>query len=170
MARITEAVGRLAASLVVRRVAAAITLSAAGAAGIVNYEGVEHKVYLDPVGIPTVCVGHIATVTKADVGKSFTDAQCTELLASDSRVAQADVRRLVKAPVTQGQYDALVSFTFNVGGGNLASSTLLKKLNAGDCRGAADEFKRWNKANGRVLPGLVTRRAGEASQFVQDCP
>lgn len=152
-----------------RRVAATLVISAAGLAGITHYEGQVGKVYLDPVGIPTVCAGHTKTVVRKDVGKTFTEAQCAALLKADTTSAQADVARLVKVPVTQAQYDALVSFTFNVGGGALGSSTLLRKLNAGDCYGAAAEFPRWNKAKGRVLNGLTARRAWERSIFEPDC-
>lgn len=170
MKRAYEAAVALAVRIGARRLAAALTLSVAGAAGIVGHEGQVNKVYLDPVGIPTVCVGHIATVTRADVGKTFSDAQCAELLVRDTSEAQSSVGRLVKVPVTQDQYDALVSFTFNVGGGALAKSTLLRKLNAGDCHGAATEFPKWNKAGGRVLPGLTKRRAYEREHFEKDCP
>jgi lysozyme len=157
-------------SPLVRKIAATLAISAAGLTGIQHFEGTEQKVYLDPVGIPTVCTGHTATVTSRDVGKTFSDAQCATLLKADTGAAQAAVRRLVLVPVSQGQYDALVSFTFNVGGGALGSSTLLRKLNAGDCHGAAAEFPRWNKARGRVLPGLTARRAWEQGIFEADCP
>jgi lysozyme len=150
------------------KAAAAFVLSASGIAALVMHEGSVPTVYLDPVGIPTVCVGHTATVTRADLGRNLAHL-CDELLARDTAAAQRAVQRLVKAPVTQGQYDALVSFTFNIGEGNLAGSTLLRKLNAGDCRGAAAEFPRWNKARGRVLPGLVQRRADERRLFEAGC-
>ena len=153
----------------VRRLAAALVLSAAGATAIVQHEGTVPTVYLDPVGIPTVCVGHTATVTRADVGKDF-GRLCDQLLARDSRDAQAAVQALVTVPITQAQYDALVSFTFNVGRGALASSTLLRKLQAGDCWGAAAEFPRWVNARGRKLPGLVKRRAAEQAEFSTGCP
>jgi lysozyme len=163
-----ESAAKLVAGTVVRRVAMTLTLSAAGATALVGYEGSEPVVYLDPVGIPTVCVGHTATVTRADVGKDM-GALCGRLLASDSAVAQRDVRSAVMVKITQAQYDALVSFTFNVGGGNLRSSTLLRKLNAGDCWGAGAEFPRWNRAQGRVLPGLIKRRAAERQMFETGC-
>ena len=67
---------------------------------------------------------------------------------------------------TQSQYDAMISFTFNLGPGNLRSSTLLKKLNAGDRAGAADEFLKWTKAGGKTLPGLVKRREAERALFL----
>jgi lysozyme len=152
----------------VRRVAAAMVLSAAGATALVGYEGSVPVVYLDPVGIPTVCEGHTKTVTKADVGKDM-GALCTQLLKDDTADAVRDVRKVVSVPITQEQFDALVSFTFNVGGGALRSSTLLRKLNAGDCWGAGSEFPRWNKAKGRVLPGLVKRRAAERQMFETGC-
>lgn len=152
----------------VRRFAGALVLSAAGATALVGYEGSVPVVYLDPVGIPTVCEGHTKTVTRADVGKDMS-ALCAQLLRSDTADAVRDVRKAVTVPVTQEQFDALVSFTFNVGGGALRSSTLLRKLNAGDCWGAGAEFPRWNKARGRVLPGLVKRRAAERSMFETGC-
>lgn len=154
---------------VVRSLAAAFVLSVAGAAGIVLHEGKVNKVYLDPVGIPTVCAGHTATVSRKDVGKVYPDTRCAELLHADTSIAQKGVAKYVRVPITQAQYDALVSFTFNVGVANLASSTLLRKLNAGDCLGAAAEFPRWNKARGQVLPGLVKRRADERKKFETGC-
>lgn len=158
----------MAASVGVRRIAAALVLSAAGTGALIGYEGSQPVVYLDPVGIPTACVGHTKNVTTADVGKDLSHL-CAQLLAEDTRDAQASVRQSVDVPITQAQYDALVSFTFNVGGANLRSSTLLRKLNAGDCHGAAAEFPRWNRARGRVLPGLIKRRAAERGMFEQGC-
>lgn len=156
------------ASVGVRRWAAALTLSVAGSAAIVMHEGSIPSVYLDPVGIPTVCVGHTKTVTAADLGKDLSHL-CEQLLAEDSQDAQAAVRRAVTVPITQVQYDALVSFTFNVGEGNLRKSTLLRKLNAGACREAAAEFLKWVYARGKKLPGLVKRRAEESRLFETGC-
>ena len=75
---------------------------------------------------------------------------------------ERDVRRLVTVPLNSNQFDALVSFAYNCGAGNLAKSTLLKRVNAGDHVGAAAEFHRWNKGGGKVLPGLTRRRASES--------
>jgi lysozyme len=152
-----------------KKLAAFFVLSVAGIAGITQYEGKVNKVYLDPIAIPTVCVGHTATVSRKDVGKAYSDALCADLLRADTRVATQAVQRAVRVPVTQEQYDALVSFTFNVGGGALSGSTLVRKFNAGDCYGAAAEFTRWNKAGGKVLPGLVKRRAWEQQLFKEGC-
>ena len=81
------------------------------------------------------------------------------------RIFEADVRRLVKVRLAPWQFDALVSFTYNCGAGALSSSTLLKKVNAGDFEGAALEFHKWNKAGGKVMNGLVRRRASESLLF-----
>jgi len=150
-----------------QRVAAVLlSLSGVGAAGIIAHEGWVKVGYKDPVGIVTACAGHTAT---AELGRVYTDAECHELLRQDVREAEQAVRRLVKVRLTQDQFDALVSFTFNVGQGNLARSTLLRKLNAGDCWGAADEFLRWNRAGGQVFRGLTIRRQDERNLFIKGC-
>ncbi|EAA7932780.1 lysozyme, partial [Salmonella enterica subsp. enterica] len=79
---------------------------------------------------------------------------------------ESDVSRLVKVRLTQGQFDALVSFAYNLGARTLSTSTLLRKLNAGDYAGAADEFLCWNKAGGKVLKGLTRRREAERALFL----
>ena len=148
---------------------AVLAVSAAGVTSIKYYEGEVRKVYLDPVNIPTVCVGHASTVTSKDVGRVFSPEQCTELLRKDIQVAEKAVKSAVQVPVTQEQYDALVSFTFNVGSTNFRKSTLLRKLNAGDCWGAGAEFPKWKYAQDQELPGLVARRANERATFETGC-
>lgn len=152
-----------------RYIVAALTVSAAGVAGIALHEGTVKRVYLDPVAIPTVCVGHTATVTRADLGRTFSDAQCADLLKQDLHASEQAVKRAVRVPITQVQYDVLVSFTFNVGAANFNKSTLLRKINAGDCQGAVSEFHKWVYARGQKLPGLVKRRAAEASGYATGC-
>lgn len=135
---------------------AALSLSMAGVTAIATREGGFVRTgYRDPVGIPTVCAGHTKT---AIVGKTVPIATCERLLKEDTTEAQAAVKRLVKIKITQAQYDELTDFVFNVGTGNFASSTLLRKVNAGDCRGAGAEFPRWVYAKGQYLRGLENRR------------
>ena len=133
------------------------TLALAGALAT-THEGLENKTYLDPVGIPTNCYGHTAT---AKIGQVKTTAECKKLLNEDLLIAIADVESRVKVELTIERRAALVDFVYNVGGTKFGSSTLLKKLNAGDPRGACAELSRWVYAGGVKLRGLVTRRAEE---------
>lgn len=151
---------------------AALALSASGLASLKVYEGSvrndqgQHVAYLDTGNVPTVCYGHTQT---ARMGQVRSDAICERLLASDVAWAEAAVRSRVNVPLTQDQYDALVSFTFNLGEANLRTSTLLRLLNAGDCLGAAKQFDRWVYDDGIKRAGLVTRRAHERSKFEPGC-
>jgi len=99
---------------------------------------------------------------------TITRQQAQEYFESDIEWAERAVNQLVKVPLTQNQFDALVSFVFNVGRGAFASSTMLRKLNNKDYGGAANEFPRWNKQKGKVLRGLVRRRAEEMEVFLSD--
>ena len=141
----------------------ATALSEKGVDLIKGFEGLRLNAYRDPVGVWTIGYGH----TGADVkpGMKITQARAEALLRHDTGWAQDAVRRSVKVPLTQGQFDALTSFTYNLGAGALASSTLVKKLNTGDYAGAQKEFGRWVHAGGEVLLGLVRRRAAEAKLF-----
>lgn len=132
---------------------------------IKHYESCRLTAYMCPAGVPTIGWGHTKTVTRADVDrkKTITAQQAEALLREDIGNAETAVRSLVRVPLTDGQYGALVSFAFNLGFGALSRSTLLCLLNAGDYDGAAAEFLRWVKANGEVMPGLVKRRADEVS-------
>lgn len=129
---------------------------------IASYEGLRTTAYLDAVGIPTICYGHTKT---AKLGQQKTKAECVTLLHAEAKEYVDGVYKLTYVQLTQGQLDALVSFSYNVGLGAYRSSTLRRKLNAGDYCGAALEFRRWNKAGGRVLRGLTERRAAEESRF-----
>lgn len=139
-------------------------ISQAGIDAIKDYEGVRLKAYDDGVGVWTIGVGHTAGVKRGD---EITMAQVDEFLRADLAEAQKAVNTLVTTPLTQGQFDALVSFVFNLGAGAFKGSTLLKKLNAGDYDGAADELLRWNRAGGRVLAGLTKRRISERIMFLE---
>ena len=129
---------------------------------IKQFEGLYLKAYRCPAGVPTIGYGHTAGVA---MGQTITQQQADDYLRRDVRRFERAVARLVTVPLTLGQFDALVSFSFNLGEGALAQSTLLRLLNAGDYAGAAAQFGRWNKAAGRVLPGLVRRRAAERALF-----
>lgn len=167
MNKLTKAgIGAGASGLVL---AALLTISDSGVQQIAKHEGTRLQAYPDVVGIPTICVGHTKGVK---LGDRATFDQCRQYLHEDLSEHGKAVGRCVKVAVSQAQYDALVSFTFNVGSGAFCGSTLVKKLNAGDCLGAADQFKRWVYVKGRrdPVPGLVNRRAFEAAQFRKDCP
>ena len=150
----------------VRVLACALTLSIAGAQFIQHEDGTVPIAYLDAVGVPTICTGSTKNVF---IGHTATPLECAQRLQEDTTYAGKAVARLVRVPVSQGQYDALVSFTFNCGPANLAGSTLLKKLNAGQCREAAAEFQRWDRSKGKHLRGLTERRKREAALFIKDC-
>jgi lysozyme len=124
------------------------------------------KAYKCPAGVLTIGWGHTnhhgIKFTNEDV---WSQADCDAAFTDDMKGFEDAVKHLVTVPLTAYQFDALVSFTYNVGEGALSKSTLLKKLNAGDYKGAAQEFKRWNKANGKELAGLTRRRASEALMF-----
>lgn len=122
------------------------------------YEGYRPQAYLDPVAIPTICYGHTAT---ARLGQTRTREQCDALLAGDLGTAFAALDRRVRVPLSDPTRAALASWVYNVGEGAMASSTLLRLLNAGDVRGACNQLPRWVYAGGRQLPGLVNRRAAE---------
>jgi len=124
------------------------------------------QAYLDPIGVLTIGWGHTNhNGRKFDSSAVWTQAECDAEFLNDMAVFENAVNNLVKVPINQDQFDALVSFSFNVGAANLGGSTLLRKLNAGDFTGAAQEFQRWNKAGGKPLPGLTRRRACEALLF-----
>lgn len=144
-------------------------ISAEGLNLIKRHESLVLKAYKDPVGVWTIGYGHTTAAGSPVVtsGLQITEKEADSILAQDVRMFETAVKKLVKVPLTQMQFDALVSFSFNLGEGALARSTLLRKLNAGDFTGAADEFPRWVHGQGKVLPGLVTRRAEERALFLQ---
>ena len=129
-----------------------------------KWEGLQLTAYRCPAGVLTIGYGH----TGPDVleGKKIDIFDANILLRQDVRTFEDDVNSAVKVAMSQGMFDALVSFAYNVGGGNLRKSTLLKKLNAGKIGEAAEEFKKWNKAKRKVLPGLTARREDERRLFL----
>jgi lysozyme len=137
-----------------------VKLSAQGLQLIKQQEGFRSRTYLDVAGFPTIGYGH-RLIHPDSFPDSIDEAQAAEILAADVRDAEQAVGRLVKVTLTQGQFDALVDFCFNLGSGRLASSTLLKLLNAGRYAEAAEQLLRWDQAGGKECPALKARREAE---------
>lgn len=138
--------------------------SDAGRAAIMEREGCKLTAYLDGGGVPTIGVGHTKGVK---LGDTCTVKQAMLWLTEDAREAEQAVNQLVKVPLNQNQFDALVSFTFNLGAGALERSTLLKYLNAGNYSAASGQFKLWDMVAGKPCEGVLRRRLSEAEQFNQ---
>lgn len=143
-------------------------ISNKGIALIKQFEGLDLKAYQDSVGVWTIGYGWTQPVDGKPVkaGMVIDLATAERLLKTGLVGYENDVLKLVRVKLTQGQFDALVSFAYNLGLRALSTSTLLKKLNAGDYKGATDEFLRWNKAGGKVLNGLTRRREAERALFL----
>jgi len=135
-------------------------LSAAGLELLKQSEGFRSHTYNDVNGFPTIGYGH-RLLDHESFPAGISEAQAAGMLAADVRSAEQAVARLVKVPLTQGQFDALVDFCFNLGVGRLASSTLLKVLNGGRYADAAEQLLRWDIAGGEVNAGLKARREAE---------
>lgn len=138
---------------------------------IKQFEGCSLTAYPDPGtgGDPwSIGYGWTHPIDGKPVKRGMTIDQVTadRLLKTGLVGYENDVLKVVRVKLTQGQFDALVSFAYNVGSRALSTSTLLKKLNAGDIKGAADEFLRWNKAGGKVMLGLTNRRKAERDVFL----
>jgi lysozyme len=131
---------------------------------VAGFEGLRTSAYLDPVLIPTICYGETKGVR---MGDRATVDECQGMLADSLEIANKQVDSCVRVPMPDTRRAALVSFAYNVGGGNLCSSTLVRKLNAGDTVGACNELPRWNRAKGFVLPGLTKRREAERQMCLQ---
>jgi len=130
---------------------------------IKRFEGFSPTAYLCPAGVWTIGYGHTAGVRAGD---SVDEDTAEDFLREDLADAEGAVGKYVKVPLKQWQFDALVSFTFNLGSGNLYSSTLLKKVNRNpDDSAIRQEFEKWVYAGGRVLKGLVDRRKAEADMY-----
>ena len=140
------------------------TINKEGLQLIKDSEGLVLKTYKCPAGIPTVGFGH--TGPDVHMGETITVERATELLVMDLAKFEQGVAEL--CPVaTDNEFSALVSFAFNLGLESLKTSTLRRMHNEGDHAGAAAQFARWNKAAGRVLPGLTKRRAAEAALYAK---
>jgi len=133
---------------------------------IKRFEGLKLAAYPDPgTGAEpyTIGYGHTGGVKPLD---TCTLAQAQAWLQSDVRGIVRALADMISVPVTQGQFDACVSLAYNIGVSAFRGSTLLRQLNVSKYQAAADEFPRWNKSGGKVLPGLVDRRAAECALFL----
>lgn len=149
-------------------------ISTAGLDLIKDFEGYLKKLpdgsctaYRCPAGVWTIGWGCTEGVKP---GMVWSRDEAERALLGEIAKHEAAVVRLIQIPVSQNQFDALVSFSYNCGSGALAKSTILRRLNAGDTAGAAAAFGMWTKGGGRVLPGLVKRRQREAALFLTDAP
>lgn len=141
-----------------RKHIAALSVSIACLAGIAAHEGFREEAYRDPVGIPTIGYGETKNVK---MGDKITQREALDRLKQSADEHGQGITKCIKVPLSQNEYDAYVSFAYNVGVGKFCKSTLVKKLNAGDYVGACKELLKWNKAGGKVLPGLTKRRQKE---------
>jgi lysozyme len=141
-----------------------VKISDEGIAHLKRFEGCRFDAYLDTGGVVTVGFGH--TGPEVQMGMVIDEAEAERLLRKDLETAEKCVNNCVKGNITQGQFDALVSFTYNVGCGSLGRSTLLQYLNEGNDEAAAKEFARWNKVRGNVVAGLTRRREAERDLFM----
>lgn len=161
-------------------------ISQNGIQEIIRHEGIarhdnrtkRYYVYNDAANKQTIGIGHLLTNAEKRTGRIDTSVvtvpfkngltleQCHDLFRKDIRKFEKAINTIVKVPLSQNQYDALVSFIFNIGIDAFVRSTLLRKLNARDYEGAANELPRWNKAGGRVVRGLTLRRASERKLFL----
>ena len=136
---------------------------------IKEFEGLRLKPYKDAVGIPTIGYGNTYYEDGRKVSLSdpaITEERATELLKMVVKRYEDAINRYVQVPITQNQFDALVSFAYNVGNENVRKSTLMKLLNQKQYTAAADQFLRWNKAGGKTLKGLTRRRQAERVLFL----
>lgn len=138
-------------------------ISQAGLDSIKKHEGLRLRAYRDAVGIWTIGYGH--TGPEVQPGMEITEGEAESILREDVMQAEACIEEHVTVDLTQGQFDALCSFIFNLGCGAFERSTLLRLLNEGDYSGAAQQFGRWVNAGGKPLPGLVKRRGDELAMF-----
>lgn len=134
-----------------------------GLALIKKFEGLELEAYKCAAGVWTIGYGHTKDVQEGDV---WSESHADHMLEVELEEFEAYINDNVTAPLSQNQFDALVSWVYNLGPANLKASTMLKVLNSGDYEGVPAQIKRWNKAGGKVLEGLIRRREAEALLFI----
>ena len=138
---------------------------------IKRFEGFSPTIYICPAGYPTIGYGHVVLAHEREqFAACITQAEATDILRKDVGIAERAVLRLISVPLTDGQFDALVSFTFNLGAGALQRSTLRRMVNSGEHESVPTELMKWVWAAGKRLPGLVRRRSAEASAYYSGAP
>lgn len=138
---------------------------------IKEFEGFSSLPYRCPAGIWTIGYGSTRYANGTPVSSSdcsITEDEASAIVCNTLKEYEGAVNRYVTITLSQNQFDALVDFSYNAGAQNLRTSTLLKKLNAGDYQGAAEEFGKWVNGGGKRLPGLVKRRAAERELFLKE--
>jgi len=142
-----------------RKDIAAISLSASALVAIALHEGYKENAYVPLAGdMPTIGFG---TTTGVKLGDKTSPEKALQAALRDIQKFEGALKQCVKVPLTQGEYDAYISLSYNIGSGNFCSSTLVKKLNGQDYEGACQEILRWDKFKGQRLPGLTKRRQEE---------
>lgn len=141
-------------------------ISQQGLALIKRFEGFSPTIYFDAAGLPTIGYGHLLRPGEAEMfARGISEEAGIALLIKDVQKAEQAVLRLVHVPLSEGQFDALVSFTFNLGSGALQRSTLRRKVNREEHADVPPEFMRWVWAGGKKLRGLIRRRDAEAALY-----
>ena len=142
-------------------------ITQAGIDLIKQFEGFSSTVYICPAGYPTIGYGHVVKPQeRQQFASGITPEQAETLLRQDVQTAERAVLRLITVPLTDGQFDALVSFTFNLGAGALQRSTLRRRVNRGDHAAVPAEFRKWVWAGGMKLRGLIRRREAERMHYL----
>ena len=137
--------------------------SAEGIALIKKFEGCELKAYQCSAGVWTIGYGHTKDVVE---GMEITQEEAEQMLVDELHEYESYINKYVTVALSQNQFDALVSWVYNLGPVNLTASTMLKVLNSGEYEDVPAQMKRWNKAGGKVLEGLIRRREAEACLFI----
>jgi lysozyme len=135
-----------------------LSASAVALVGLAVHEGYRENAYLDIVGVPTIGYG---TTEGVRLGDRTDPIKALERALSDMQKFEGAIKQCVRVPLYQHEYDAFLSLSYNIGSGAFCRSTLVRKLNMGDYKGACDEIGKWVYAKGKIVNGLVKRRAKE---------
>ncbi|HET9285677.1 MAG TPA: lysozyme [Candidatus Angelobacter sp.] len=130
-----------------------------------GFEGLYTHAYRDVVGVKTVCYGHIEGV---QMGDSYTEQECKDMLADDLPKYDAQVMKCIHVEMPPHRHAAILSFTYNVGGGALCHSSVARYLNAGNVKRGCDALLQWDRAGGRVIRGLHNRRVKERAECLRN--